>query len=283
MLYEDNPVSIKYYVKRYIQQHREEFAGKLAIDTPAGSGTTSKALRDAGADVHAYDLFPEYFTTKGMTCERANLMAGLPVSDSFADLVFCQEGIEHFSDQYRVFQEFNRVLKAGGSLFITTPNYSNLQSKLSYFLFETEYHLKTMPPNEIDSVWMADDAQAKEIYFGHLFLLGVQKLRLLAKLSGFRIKQFIFTKTSSTSAILLPFAYPFILLTNFWTYRNRVRRDHSIPGSSYEALYRELMALNRNVRLLIDRHLFVEFEKEAELDAVRSKVRGQHGAFNIIT
>ena len=93
MLYEDNPVSIKYYVKRYIQEHPDEFAGKVAIDSPAGSGTTSKALREAGAEVHAYDLFPEYFTAKGMTCARANLMAGLPVRDEFADLVFCQEGI----------------------------------------------------------------------------------------------------------------------------------------------------------------------------------------------
>lgn len=283
MQYDDNPVSIKFYVKRYIQQHRQEFGDKIAIDTPAGSGTTSKALRDAGAQVHSYDLFPEYFTAKGLTCERANIMESLPVPDRFADIVFCQEGIEHFSDQYRVLQEFNRVLKMNGSLFITTPNYSNLKSKLSYFLFETEYLLKTMPPNEIDSIWMANESQPKEIYFGHLFLLGIQKLRLLAKLSGFRVKQIIFTKASSTSLVLLPFAYPVILLTNWWTYRNRVRRDRHIPGSPYEALYREMMRLNASVTLLIDRHLFIEFEKEADLATVRSNLRGRHAAFNIVT
>lgn len=283
MQYENNPVSIKFYVKRYILQHREEFIDKVVIDTPAGSGTTSKALRDVGARVHPYDLFPEYFTVKGLACERANIMEGLPVPDGFADVVFCQEGIEHFSDQYRVFQEFNRVLKSNGSLFITTPNYSNLKSKLSHFLFETEYLLKTMPPNEIDSIWMAQESRTNEMYFGHLFLLGIQKLRLLARLSGFRIKQLIFTKVSSTSLVLLPFAYPLILLTNWWTYRNRVRRDHSIPGSAHEALYRELMQLNGNIRLLIDRHLFVEFQKEADLATVRSNLRGQHAAFNMVT
>ncbi len=285
MQYEDNPVSIKYYVKRYILKHRQEFAGKVVIDTPAGSGTTSSAFRDAGAEVHAYDLFPEYFTAKGLTCERANIMEGLPVPDGFANVVFCQEGIEHFSDQYRALQEFNRLLKKNGSLFITTPNYSNLKSKLSYFLFETEYLLKTMPANEIDSIWMADKSRTDEIYFGHLFLLGIQKLRLLAKLSGFKIKQIIFTKASSTSVVLLPFAYLFILLTNWWTYRNRVRRDHSIPGSPSETLYRELMQLNANVPLLIDRHLFIEFEKEADLAAVNSNLRGRrrHAGYNIIT
>jgi SAM-dependent methyltransferase len=283
MQYEDNPVSIKFYVKRYILQHREEFVDKVVIDIPAGSGATSKALRDAGAEVHAYDLFPEYFTVKGLACVRANLIEGLPVPDGFADIVFCQEGIEHFSDQYRALQEFNRVLKKSGSLFITTPNYSNLKSKLSYFLFETEYLLKTMPPNEIDSIWMADQSRSNEVYFGHLFLLGIQKLRLLARLSGFRIKQFVFTKASTTSLVLLPFAYPLILLTNWWTYRNRVRRDHHIPGSPYETLYRELMQLNANIGLLVDRHLFVEFEKEAAPATVRSSLRGQHGAFNMVT
>lgn len=283
MLYEDNPVSIKYYVKRYIMEHRSEFADKIAIDVPAGSGTTAKALLAAGAQVKAFDLFPEYFTTKGLTCERANILEGLPVADESADLLICQEGIEHFSDQYRALNEFNRVLKPGGSLFLTTPNYSNLQSKLSYLLFETEYHLKTMPPNEIDSIWMADESRTNEIYFGHLFLLGIQKLRLLAKLSGFRIKQTIFTKASSTSLVLLPFLYPLICLTNLWTYRNRVRRDSSIPGTPYEALYRELMALNTNVRLLIDRHLFIEFEKEADLVTVKKNLRGQHGFFNVVT
>ncbi len=283
MLYEDNPVSIKYYVKRYILEHRAEFAGKVVIDTPAGSGTTSKALKEVGAEVLAYDLFPEYFRTKGLTCQRANIMEGLPVADESADALICQEGIEHFSDQYQALNEFNRVLKKGGSLFITTPNYSNLQSKLSYLLFETEYHLKTMPPNEIDSVWMADDSRTNEIYFGHLFLLGIQKLRLLAQLSGFRIKQTIFTKASTTSVVLLPFFYPLIRLTGWWTYRNRVRRDHSIPGSAYETLYRELMQLNSNARLLIDRHLFIEFEKKADLTTVKKNLRGQHAFFNIIT
>lgn len=283
MEYEDNPISIKYHVKRYLLEHPEEFAGKVAIDLPAGSGNVSATLREIGATVYPFDLFPEYFTVKGLTCARANVLDGLPVADEFADLLICQEGIEHFSDQYRAFTEFNRVLKKGGSLFLTTPNYSRLQARLSYLLFETEYHLKTMPPNEFDSVWMADDTRAQELYFGHVYLVGVQRLRLFARLAGFRIKQFIFTKVSCASLVLLPLFYPFILLTNWWTYRNRVRRDHSIPGSPTEKVYRELMSLNANVRLLVDRHLFIEFEKETDLAGVRSRLRSRYDAFNIIT
>jgi SAM-dependent methyltransferase len=283
MHYEDNPLSIKYHVKRYILRHRPEFRDKIVIDTPAGSGTTAQVLHDVGAIVHPFDLFPEYFKVDGLACARANIREGLPVRDGFADLVFCQEGIEHFSDQYRALQEFSRVLKAQGSLFLTTPNYSSLQSRLSYFLLETEYHLKTMPMNEIDSIWMSDESRADEIYLGHLFLLGIQKLRLLAKLAGLEIKQIIATSASATSVVLLPLAYPLLLLANYWTYRNQVRRDHTIPGSAAEAVYREQMRLNCNVRLLIDRHLFVEFQKVGSPAEVRKSLRPRHASFDVVT
>ena len=281
--YEDNPVSIKYYVKRFILQNRQRFENKVVIDTPAGSGITSRILKEAGATVYAYDLFPEYFKAEGIVCERANVLNGLPVADEFADVLLCQEGIEHFSDQLRALKEFNRVLKKNGSLIITTPNYSNLQSRLSYFLFETEYFLKTMPANEVDSIWMTGESEEEEIYLGHFFLLGIQKLRSLAKLAGFKIKNIIFTKASTTSLVMLPFAYPFLRLTNWWTYRNFVRRSSKIPNSPREGFYRELMQLNANLRVLIDKNLFVEFEKEADLKSVKSNLRARHRSFNVIT
>jgi SAM-dependent methyltransferase len=283
MQYEDNPVSIKHYVKRYILQHQGEFADKVVVDVPAGTGITSRLLREAGATVRPFDLFPEYFKTEGLTCERANLMEGLPLPDDSADIVFCQEGIEHFHDQYRALQEFNRILKKDGTLFVTTPNHSNLQSKLSYLLFETEYHLKTMPMNELDSIWMTDHASTDEIYLGHLFLLGIQKLRLLAKLSGFRIESIIYTTSSTTSLVLLPFIYPLLLLTNWWTYKNNVRRYDKIPGSHYETVYRELMRLNCDLRLLTGKHLFIKFVREADPATVRRNLRSRHRSFDIIT
>jgi SAM-dependent methyltransferase len=214
MQYEDNTNSIKYHVKLFIRQNQQKFKNKIVIDVPAGAGVTSRILKEAGALVHTYDLFPEYFKVDGLTCERANIMEGIPVADNFADVLVCQEGIEHFSDQYRVFQEFNRVIKENGSLFITTPNYSNLQSRLSHFLFETEYFLKMMPANEADSVWIADPSISNELYLGHIFLIGIQRLRLLARLSGFKIKRIIFTYPKTTSLVLVPFAYPFICLAS---------------------------------------------------------------------
>jgi 2-polyprenyl-3-methyl-5-hydroxy-6-metoxy-1,4-benzoquinol methylase len=278
--YEDNTNSIKYHVKRFISQNQEKFKNKIVIDAPAGAGVTSRILKEVGAIVHAYDLFPEYFKVDGLVCERANIMERIPVPDNFADVLLCQEGIEHFSDQYRAFQEFNRVIRQNGSLLITTPNYSNIQSRLSHFLFETEYFLKMMPPNEADSVWMADPSLSTEIYLGHIFLIGIQRLRLLAKLSGFKIKRIIFTYPKTTSLVLLPFAYPFIWLASWWTYRRSIREPSSTPMGLRRQVYREIMQLNTSARILVDKYLFVEFEKEAQLEMVRSSLHSQHRTFD---
>ncbi|MDZ7647271.1 MAG: hypothetical protein U5K54_08855 [Cytophagales bacterium] len=118
----------------------------------------------------------------------------------------------NISDQSKAFREFNRILKDKGSLIITTPNHSNLRSKVSYLLAESERFGSYMAPNEIDSIWMDTKHQTNEIYFGHIFLIGIQKLRVLAKLAGFRIKHIQFTRIKTTSLFILILFYPFILL-----------------------------------------------------------------------
>ena len=177
MEYEDNPKSIKFYVKRFILNNKEYLKGKKVIDFPAGNGVTSKILKDNGAEAIPIDLFPEYFELKDLECLRANINEGLPIENSSTDYFICQEGIEHFTDQFAALKEFNRVLKIGGVVLITTPNYSNLKAKVSYLLSESEKFNSIMPPNELDSIWMTDKSITDEIYFGHIFLIGSQNSR----------------------------------------------------------------------------------------------------------
>lgn len=46
----------------------------------------------------------------------------LPFASDTFDLVICIEVIEHIADQARVLREIYRVLKPGGTLYLTTPN-----------------------------------------------------------------------------------------------------------------------------------------------------------------
>ncbi len=279
--YEDNPQSIKYYVKRYFLAHREFYKGKKVVDFPAGNGVTSRILKEIGAEPIPLDLFPEYFRVEGLECQQSNIREGIPLEDHSADALVCQEGIEHFSDQYMALQEFSRVLKMGGTLLLTTPNYSNLRSRLSYLLMESERFNSIMPPNELDSIWMSQQHLTHEVYFGHIFLIGIQKLRVLAKLSGFRIKECHFTRYRPTSLFLLPFLYPFIYFSNWWTYKKNMRKNKDYDLATKKAVYGEIFRLAVDPKILIGGHLMVEFIKEKEAHDVNQDLRSQHHGFGL--
>ncbi|MFI5194384.1 MAG: class I SAM-dependent methyltransferase [Chitinophagales bacterium] len=257
----NNPKSPKFHVKRYLVGIKDELKGKIVLDLPAGNGVTSEILHELGSKVEAYDLFPEYFLLKNMECKKADINEGLPLANDYADYIICQEGIEHFSDQLKAFSEFNRVLKVGGKLIITTPSYSNLAAKLSYALFETEYFHKLMPPNEIDSVWFGDKANRK-IYYGHIFLLGVQKMRVIARVSGFKISRIIFMRLNKTALFLFPFYYPIIFFSSYYTYFKAMRKNKTIDHDAKKKVYKEQLQINLSPKVLLDRHTFIVFEKE---------------------
>ncbi len=276
-----NPRSIKFHVRRYLEQERERLKGQVVVDVPAGNGVTTRILRDLGADPRAFDLFPEYFEVEGVACQRANIMEGIPMGDATADMVLCQEGIEHFTDQFKVLKEFNRLLRPKGTLIITTPNYSNLRARLSYFLSESERFNSIMPPNEIDSIWMNDQRVSSEVYFGHVFLIGIQKLRVLATLAGFRIRRIRRVRVKPTSVLLFPFVYPFILLSNLITYARNVRKDKGYDPAFQRSVYREVLRLSISPGLLVDGHLFVEFEKVQDAEAVMAGMKSAHRGFGV--
>ncbi|RYZ53072.1 MAG: class I SAM-dependent methyltransferase [Sphingobacteriales bacterium] len=279
--YEDNPKSIKYHVKKYLIRNRERIAGKKVVDLPAGNGITTRIIRDLGGIPVPFDLFPEYFHVEGIQCERADVMDHIRLEDKFADFAICQEGIEHFTDQFKTLKEFNRILKKGGSLIITTPNYSNLRSRMSYFLSESERFNSIMPPNEIDSIWMNNQDISGEIYFGHVFLIGIQKLRVLASLAGFKIRHIQFTRLKTTSVLLMLVSYPFILLSNYINYLKNVNKEKGVDKAYQKALYKEIFLLSINPRILVDGHLFVEFEKVADAGEVAKEMKSVHREFGL--
>lgn len=264
----NNPKSPKFYVKRWLDAHAAELKGIKAVDLPAGNGVTSEILKNHGAAVFAFDLFPEYFRPENIECQRADVMTGIPIDDGIADMVICQEGIEHFSDQLKVFKEFNRIMRKSGQLLITTPSYSNLSSRLSYLLFESETN-KKMPPNEIDDIWMEDKSISEEIYHGHIFLIGLQKLRILAKLAGFKIDEIKYIRISKGSLFLLPWLYPMILISSYFRYHINMKKNKDVPYEVKRAVYREQLNINISICNLVNHHTFVVFEKECDCNNLK--------------
>jgi SAM-dependent methyltransferase len=279
MEYENNKSSIKYYVKNYILDNAKSLAGKLVVDFPAGNGVSSKILKEAGAIPIPFDIFPEYFQQNGIECRKADITSGIPLDSKSVDYVICQEGIEHFPDQLNAIREFNRILKNDGKLLITTPNHSNLRSKLSYLLFESERVPSFMPPNELDSIWMSSKEGNNEIYFGHIFLIGVQKLRVLATISGFELVKQYKTKPKSTSMLLLPFIFPYVYIFSHLTYKRNLKNNKSYDLRIAKKVYKEMFNLSINLITLTHSHIMMEFKKVKESNLVGKSFVNQHKTF----
>jgi SAM-dependent methyltransferase len=254
---------IKELLGRVLLERAPQFRGKVVIDVPAGNGVTSRQLKEWGADVRALDLFPEFFREPGLECAKVDLTDALPLPTASADWIIFQEGIEHLPDQVRVLRECARVLRPDGKMILTTPNTSNLRSKLAHFLAESET-LKVLPPNEVDSVWAtADDTNPDappRVYFGHLFSIGIQRLRTLAKVAGLEIVTIHPARVNWTSFALWCVLAPWIHARSAATFRRSLRKNgFATPPPAYT----EAFALMRSRDILCCGHLIVEFRKSA--------------------
>lgn len=227
------------------------------LDFPAGSGYTSNCLAEAGALVTSWDMFPEFFQSTKLACTFADLQSTFPAEDNKFDIAVFQEGIEHLPDQLFALKEFHRILKKNGTLVVTTPNYSNLRSRLAYLLFESETP-KIMPPNELESLWFGKD---NRVYMGHVFSIGVMRLRMLATLAGFKIKTLHPARINWTSFMLGLFFYPLIAAQSFKTYSRAKRKLNICQNPEKKRVLLELLKLNLHPGILMGGHLIVEFKR----------------------
>jgi len=234
-----------------------DLAGKTVVDIPAGSGYIDDLLIDLGARVEAYDLFPEFYTARGVACSKADLQKRLPIPDNHADIVLFQEGIEHLPHQLFALQEMRRILRPGGTLILTTPNISHLRGRVSNLLLESELYNR-LPENELNGVWHSGSS---EMYFGHLFLIPAQRLRVLARIAGLRIRKIHSVKASTTSMVLA-FLYPLLALASAYAYISSLRRDRAIDPATKRSSYREMVRLNLHPSVVFGKHLFIEFERD---------------------
>ena len=220
-------------------------AGKLGkiLDAPAGSGTISRKLQDAGFAVYAADIAPELFNLPGIQCKKADLNARLPYKDGFFDYILNSNGIEHLEDQYNIVRECYRILKPNGKLLITTPNILNLKARLAYTLlgFHT-FHDR--PHNEVD------DYEGG----GHINMASYFDLRGNLHRNGFKIIS-VATHKYSATALLFSFLIPFLYMMTIRSFKRETNREQRVRN---EDIVKHVLSVD----LLFGKKLFVLAEKD---------------------
>lgn len=264
----DQPIeprgSIDKYVLPYIGS-MPDMNGKVAIDIPSGEGRASGMLARRGATVRAFDLYPEFTNIEGVHGEFADLNDRIPVDDGYADFLICQEGIEHMPDKIALLREFNRVLKVGGTLVVTTPNLSNARGRLWMALVESD-SARRMPVSEIDSLWFTEK-ETDRLYFGHLFLTTVQHLQTVCSITGFEIVERRRTAWSASAILFGVLMYPLLVLGSLFAYMAYKGKNTHIDENIRRRIFRERLKLNLSPQTLFGKHIFWVLRKNKDVAA----------------
>jgi len=135
-LYQANPIQRFWHyakiltIKKYLPPERTD----SILDVGCGSGVIADFLGDFAAHVVGIDINPASIEFASRTFGRENVVfhrqlvdAPMPVPQP-VDKIYCLELIEHIHEPQaeKMLGEFRSVLKPGGKVFLTTPNYHSL-------------------------------------------------------------------------------------------------------------------------------------------------------------
>jgi len=113
------------------------------LDVGCGRAFLRDYVSRQGGDYTGLDFV---ISQPGPRIVRGSAMT-LPFADAAFDLVTCVDAFEHFPDPAMAAREFHRVLKPGGSFFLSAPNYANVAGLVKWWTERTgRYAPRTWAP-----------------------------------------------------------------------------------------------------------------------------------------
>jgi SAM-dependent methyltransferase len=120
------------------------------LDVGCGRGTLLSAFADRGFEAHGFELSPQ---AAEFADSRAHIKIGEELADAqypagFFDMVIVWHVLEHLKHPDQVIEEIRRILKPGGTLIISVPNFSSWQARWAgenWFHLDLPRHLFHFP------------------------------------------------------------------------------------------------------------------------------------------
>lgn len=182
-----NPISVEATPRKVLSLvMKHDLSGCKILDLGAGEGYLTQALYNemtkanlnpSDNALYACDKQPECYKFDAVKCDAGDFDARLPYPDKSFDIVCFVEVIEHLENQFACLREIHRILKPGGTLYITTPNILNMNSRIRFFtaglFFQFNLLSHTMDRNIASSLT------------GHINPVGYPHLSYMLKRTGF--------------------------------------------------------------------------------------------------
>ncbi|MBC8145262.1 MAG: class I SAM-dependent methyltransferase, partial [bacterium] len=132
--------------------------GKRIIELGGGTGDMSRRMRTLGANVTFADLSPSNVANAacdGFHALQLDLNRGLPdIANESYDGIVMLEIIEHLVAVEHMLSEVHRVLRKGGFLVLSTPNFVFLYNRLRILSGKLScdegYHYRFFTPSSLE-------------------------------------------------------------------------------------------------------------------------------------
>jgi SAM-dependent methyltransferase len=165
------------------------------LDAGCGEGALALELAAAGYTACGCDICGG---ADGVEFRKADLNESLPYGENEFDYVVSTEVLEHLKNPFRAVEEFARVLKPGGRLVLTTPNYLNMEMRLRFLLTGSPSTPKLDEKNV--------EAFRKGAAPGHIMPMTWWVLKLALESSGFDIERVEKNREKKKQIFLWPIA-----------------------------------------------------------------------------
>lgn len=218
------PSTIKVYDREFPSFSRNEIHPRISqllkdmprgslLDMPAGSGALSYRLSKEGFDVTACDIEPGHFLNKEIPILKGDLAHRFPFDDGRFDFACFVEGPEHSENPFHSFREFARVLKVGGRLVVTQPNYNNIERRFRQFFLGAP--AKAVTQERFQCQFNSNSAML------HISPLVWTQLRFFLEASGFEIERIATDKFKRKQMLAFPLVALIQLVTRIAGARGR--------------------------------------------------------------
>jgi len=183
------------------------------LDIPTGFGALAKKLSEMNFTVSCCDVDTSQFLAQPLKVDQGDLNGKIPYGDNEFDYVCFLEAIEHTENPYNAVRELARVLKPGGTLIMSTPNYLNIERRLKFLV--TGFFTKPVPQD------MFRERFHGQTYAMHLSPIGYTLIRFMLEHAGFHITEMTDDKKKPKQLLLKPLVWLIRLYTLSWSKKKR--------------------------------------------------------------
>lgn len=190
----------------------KENRGKV-LDIPAGNGSLALKLHKMGFDVFCCDINEHMFRLTEIPFKKGNMNKRLPYDRASFDYIICLEGIEHAENPFNAIREFSRLLRNGGKLILSFPNYLNIEKRMQ-FLFTGSLTRPVAPHRFIGG-------STVDLAMLHLSPITYTTLKFFLMVQGFSILDIAMDKEKKKQKFLYPLVWWINLYAFFWSKRQK--------------------------------------------------------------